>query len=82
MPPRARSEWKDGGKVAKRRNYVKIYYEYMPAFERLSDAQLGRLVKVMLKYGMNGTPQDFSDDVMLDVAWAVISGHIDRDMGR
>lgn len=68
--------------MAKKRNYVKIYHEYISAFERLSDAQLGRLVKAMLKYGMNGTPQDFSDDVMLDVAWAVISGHIDRDMGR
>ena len=68
--------------MATRRRYIKIYYDYSLAFNSLSDAQLGRLLKAMLKYAEKGTAPDFNDDEVLVVAWAVVSGGIDWDMGR
>ena len=61
---------------------INLYLDLYKRFEKLSDAQAGRLVKAMLKYGNTGEDTDFSDDLALDVTFCGITDQIDRDFEK
>ena len=61
---------------------INLYIDRCKQFEKLSDAQAGRLVKAMLRYGSSGEITDFSDDQTLDVTFCGIADQIDRDFDK
>lgn len=61
---------------------INLYIDLYKRFEKLSDAQAGRLVKAMLRYGNTGEITDFSDDLALDVTFCGIVDQIDRDFEK
>ena len=61
---------------------INLYIDLYKRFEKFSDAQAGRLVKAMLRYGNTGEITDFSDDLALDVTFCGITDQIDRDFEK
>ena len=61
---------------------INLYIDMSKRFEKFSDAQAGRLVKAMLRYGNTGEIPDFSDDLALDVTFCGIMEQIDRDFEK
>ncbi len=61
---------------------LNLYLDLYKRFEKFSDAQAGRLIKAMLRYGNTGEETDFSDDLALDVTFCGIIDQIDRDFEK
>ena len=66
----------------KKPKIINLYIDLYKRFEKLSDAQAGRLVKAMLRYGNTGEITDFADDLALDVTFCGIADQIDRDFEK
>ena len=58
------------------------YFHLSPVINKLSDAQSGRLYKALLLYGDTGELTDFSDDLAVDMAFALMRGEIDINFER
>ena len=67
--------------MAKKRPGVMLYFDWIPALERLSPAERGELLMAVLTYAQNGKEPVFNDRLML-YAWACIRPHIDADEER
>ncbi|MDR0485877.1 MAG: DUF6291 domain-containing protein [Elusimicrobiota bacterium] len=59
------------------RGAILLYETYNEIFMRLSDKQIGCLIKGLMEYQFKGTPQCF-DDGLLEMAFVVIRQNIDR----
>jgi DnaD/phage-associated family protein len=57
--------------------YIKLWLDYRCYFETLSDAEVGRLVRAMLDYELDGATPKFSGSER--VLWPVIRRNIDID---
>lgn len=58
---------------------VLFYYDKIPMFEKLEPAQLGRLTLAIMYYSKEGIEPDFSDDPVLDIAFASIRASVDEN---
>ncbi len=61
-------------------NSFNLYYSYKDAFEMLSDAEVGRLIKGALDYAENQNEPTFKGNERF--VWAMIKGQIDRDQQK
>ena len=66
----------------KERPGIMIYFDVLPAVERLSKENAGILLQAMLRYGKYGTIPDFGDSEGLNIAWSFVKQAIDRDNER
>lgn len=57
--------------------YIKLWLDYRDYFETLSDAEVGRLVRAMLDYELDGATPKFSGSER--VLWPVMRRNIDID---
>ena len=57
--------------------YIKLWLDYRCYFETLSDAEVGRLVRAMLDYEIDGATPKFSGSER--VLWPVMRRNIDID---
>lgn len=58
---------------------VLFYYDKIPMFEKLEPAQLGRLTLAVMYYSKEGIEPDFSDDPVLDIAFASLRASVDEN---
>ena len=56
---------------------INLYYSYLDAFQMLSDAEVGRLIRGALNYAETGDQPKLSGNEKF--IWSVIKGQIDRD---
>ena len=66
----------------KERPGIMIYFDVLPAVERLSKENAGILLQAMLRYGKYETIPDFGDSEGLNIAWSFVKQAIDRDNER
>ena len=59
--------------------YIKLFYDYMATFERLSDAQTGRLVKAWLSLANTGEEPDFQENTPEYYLWPQLRESYFRD---
>lgn len=57
--------------------YINLYHSYLDAFEMLSDAEVGRLVRGALIYSTQHIEPDFKGNERF--VWGLIRGQINRD---
>lgn len=57
-----------------------VYHDWIPAFEALSPAELGRLTMCALKYSAHGEEPELSGSERY--TWPLIKSQIDRDKAR
>lgn len=55
-----------------------LYYDYKSHFDFLTDEQLGRLIRSMLEYEIDGVLPEF-DEPILKMAFGFIKSNLDRD---
>lgn len=56
--------------------YMCIYYDMLPAFEKLTDEELGRLLRAALVYSLGGAAPDLPGNE--DFVWPLLQAQIDR----
>lgn len=66
----------------KERPGIMIYFDVLPAVERLSKENAGILLQAMLQYGKYGTIPDFGNSEALNIVWSFVKQAIDRDNER
>lgn len=59
--------------------YIKLFYDYLATFERLSDAQTGRLVKAWLLLANTGEEPDFPANTPEYFLWPQLRESFIRD---
>lgn len=59
--------------------YIKLWLDYRCYFETLSDAEVGRLVRAMLDYEIDGAAPEFSGSER--ILWPVMRRNLDIDHG-
>lgn len=79
MLPPGNNGWKVGGRVAKKRPGVIVYFDTRSAMKRLNYEQMGRLYEAILDYGEFGKQPDFDNDPYLQLAWDFTYPRIDSD---
>ena len=57
--------------------YIKLWLDYRCYFETLSDAEVGRLVRAMLDYEIDGAAPEFSGSER--ILWPVMRRNLDID---
>lgn len=55
-----------------------LYYDYKSHFDFLTDEQLGRIVRSMLEYEIDGVLPEF-DEPILKMTFSFIKSNLDRD---
>lgn len=55
-----------------------LYYDYKSHFDFLTDEQLGRIVRSMLEYEIDGVSPEF-DEPILKMTFSFIRSNLDRD---
>lgn len=55
-----------------------LYYDYKSHFDFLTDEQLGRLIRSMLEYEVDGVLPEF-DETILKMTFSFIRSNLDRD---
>lgn len=55
-----------------------LYYDYKSHFDFLTDEQLGRLIRSMLEYEVDGVLPEF-DETILKMTFSFIKSNLDRD---
>lgn len=55
-----------------------LYYDYKSHFDFLTDEQLGRLIRSMLEYEVDGVLPEF-DEPILKMTFSFIRSNLDRD---
>lgn len=55
-----------------------LYYDYKAHFDFLTDEQLGRIVRSMLEYEIDGISPEF-DEPILKMTFSFIRSNLDRD---
>ena len=55
-----------------------IYYDYQSHFNFLTDEQLGKIVRAMLDYEINGVLPEF-DETIMKMTFSFIKSNLDRD---
>jgi len=63
------------------RKGVFIWYEDAVQFQLLTDAQLGRLIRILIKYSQHGEQPKF-DDPVLEMAFSFMAARDDRENDR
>lgn len=55
-----------------------LYYDYKSHFDFLTDEQLGRLIRSMLEYEVDGVLPEF-DETIMKMTFSFIRSNLDRD---
>ncbi len=55
-----------------------LYYDYLSHFNFLTDEQLGKIVRAMLDYEINGVLPEFSEPIM-QMTFSFVRSNLDRD---
>ncbi len=58
------------------------YFHHSEVIDHLSDVQAGKLYKALLRYGMSGHVEDFSDDPALEIVFILLLGEVDHNFER
>ena len=58
-----------------------LYYDYQQHFNFLSDEQVGRIVRAMLEYEIDGILPEF-DETIMKMTFSFIRANLDRDMQK
>lgn len=63
----------------KARPGLMIYHEWVPALERLTDEQRGKLLYGALRYSLDGTEPQLCEDPVLEALWPLVQCRADAD---
>ena len=55
-----------------------VFYDLKETIDKLSDEQVGILFRAMMEYEVDGTEPDFSDDLVMDLAWIPVRQTLTR----
>ena len=58
-----------------------LYYDYAQHFNFLSDEQVGKIIKAMLNYEIDGVFPEFDEPIM-QMTFSFIKSNLDRDMQK
>lgn len=68
--------------MSEKRSALMLYLDFLEAFMELSDRDLGRLFRAMIKYAATGEEPDFNGKRDIEILWLFIRPRIDADGKR